>query len=185
VLDLCGGFAMTNFIRMPFAGLVLVFLVLGAVSFPTLAHSAETGKESKIDAKNPPEETKQIARLIAANELMRLHWTRWVTGKELKGIAEETAKGINEQLENLWTARFLVPRLKATGQRLDEFEKQGVMEIRAGVAEVWNDTPERLQYMRGMRATTTCLQCHRPLGEPALKLEEGDLLGIISVNLKR
>ena len=59
------------------------------------------------------------------------------------------------------------------------------MEIRAGVAEVWNDTPERLQYMRGMRATTTCLQCHRPLGEPALKLEEGDLLGIISVNLKR
>lgn len=176
---------MTNFNRLLFGGFVLVLLVLGAVSFPKFVHSSETGKDSKIEAKNPPEETKQIARLIAANELMRLHWTRWATGKELKDIAEETAQGINEQLENQWTARFLVPRLKATGQRLDEFEKQGVTEIRAGVAEVWNDTPQRLLYMRGMRATTTCLRCHRPLGKPALKLEEGDLLGIISVNLKR
>jgi len=139
----------------------------------------------KVGQIEPSNETKQIARLVAANELMRLHWTEWVTGRELKEIARVTASGINEQLDNRWEAKFLVPRLKATGQRLSELEKQGIVDIRSGLPEFWRSTRDGLHYMRGMRATKTCLQCHRPLGAPALKLEEGDLLGIISVRLKQ
>jgi hypothetical protein len=65
------------------------------------------------------------------------------------------------------------------------FEQQAVEDIRAGVVEVWRDVPDGMQYVRGIRATTTCIQCHQPLGTPRGELKEGDLLGIISLKLER
>lgn len=175
---------MSRFIQLTLLGTIVATVSIGPLQCQEVCNAKEPQSSGQHDEIEPSNETQQIARLIAANELMRLHWTEWVTGKELKEIAKTTAKGINEQLDNRWEAKFLVPRLHVTGQRLNELEKQGIVDIRAGVPEVWRKTRDGLHYTRGMRAATACLQCHRPLGQPALKLEEGDLLGVISLTLK-
>ena len=141
--------------------------------------------EKSAETVTPTSEMQQIARLTVANELMRLHWTTWVTGKELRTIASQAAKGINDQFEIRSEAEFLLPEVKAKPQKRSVFEKQAVEEIRAGVTELWRDAPDGKQYVRGIRATKSCLQCHQPLGTPGGELNEGDLLGIISIKLKR
>ncbi len=141
--------------------------------------------EQSAETVEPTAEMKQVASLTAANELMRLHWTTWVTGKELRTIASQAAKGINDQFEIRSEAEFLLPEVKAKPQKQSEFEKQAVEDIRAGVTELWRDAPDGMQYVRGIRATKTCIQCHQPLGTPGGELNEGDLLGVISIKLKR
>ncbi len=147
--------------------------------------AAEPEKSAETVTPTPTAEMQQIAHLTVANELMRLHWTTWVTGKELRTIANRAAKGINDQFELRTETQFLLPEVKAKPQKQSAFEKQAVEDIRAGVTELWLDAPDGMQYVRGIRATKTCIQCHQPLGTPGGELNEGDLLGIISVKLKR
>lgn len=174
---------MNTLARIPPVAVVVVIVSVAALGWPQASAAPEP--KPKSEQTELPMEKKQMARLIVANELMRLHWTSWVSGRELKEIAKEAAKGINEQLENRWDGEFLLPEARARPQRLATFEKQAIDDIQAGVTEVWRDTPEGVQYVRGIRATTTCAKCHQPLGTPRGELQEGDLLGIISVKLMK
>lgn len=176
---------MSKFVHMTLLGMTVLTVSLGSLAAIEVCLAEEPESKRQDKQAEPSKESKQVAQLIAANELMRLHWSEWVTGRELKEIAKETAKGINEQLEIRWAAKVMVPLMEAPDKPLSEFEKQGIDDIRAGVAEVWHKTPDGWHYMCGMRATKSCLQCHRPLNDPGRKLEVGDLLGIISVTLKQ
>jgi hypothetical protein len=181
--DQCGDRSMTVRLRK-FCVVLLSSLWLVACSGLS-SGAAEPEQEKSPETVTPSKEFQQIARLTVANELMRLHWTTWVTGKELRTIADQAAKGINDQFELRPEVEFLLPEVKAKPQKRSAFEKQAVEEIRAGVTESWRDAPDGKQYVRGIRATKTCIQCHQPLGTPSGELNEGDLLGIISIKLKR
>lgn len=141
-------------------------------------------KEEDATAK-PTKEMQQIARLSVANELMRLHWTKWITDQAHAKTIRETAKGIDDQLEVRPRVEYLLPDVKAERKQFDEFEKQATDDIRAGVPEVWRDTPDGAQYLRGIRAAQACVLCHQTLGARSGELKEGDLLGIISMKLDR
>ena len=138
----------------------------------------------KSDA-GPSSELKKIARLVAANELMRLHWTNWVTDAEHAKIVKETAQGINEDFSNQWKFEFLAPITKKE-RKLNEFEESALVDIRAGQAEVWRQLSDQVQYLRGVRAKASCVRCHTTLlKSKEMKLEEGDLLGVVSVKLPK
>ena len=167
---------------------LLVASVIAITFFVTYSQRQLGATEPAVKEPNksvkPTAEMEQTARLIVANELMRLHWTRWVTGKQLREIADEAAQEINDQLENRMEVEFLLPDEKGKRRKLDAFEEQAVEDIRAGVEEAWHEDSEGTQYVRGIRATKTCIHCHQPLGSPNAELSEGDLLGIISLKLK-
>ncbi len=162
--------------------MTVTFLMWHPVDAIQGAERDEKKSASKVE---PTQEMDRIARLTVANELMRLHWETWVSGKELRMIAKQAGDEINHQLETRSNAEFLLPEVKPRPRPLDDFEKKSVEDVRAGIAEVWREVPGGTQYVRGIRATPACIQCHEAIGSPRGELGEGDLLGIISLKFKR
>lgn len=135
-------------------------------------------------AVKPSKSMKEVAGLTVANELMRLHWTSWVSGRELKEIAKAAATEINERVGKRAEVEFILPEVLSNRRRLDSFEKRALGEIRAGVPKVWREIGDGMQLIGGIRATTACIQCHQPMGAPSDEPMEGDLLGVVSLRLK-
>ena len=125
------------------------------------------------------------ARLVLANELMRIHWTGWVTDDEHAEVVRNTVRGINDGFKNKWKVEWLLPEVVSINRKRDNFETSAVEAIRAGEPELRRTVSEEVQFLLPVRASTACLKCHTALRSPRMPLEEGDLLGIASVQLKR
>ena len=139
--------------------------------------------EEKSDQR-PDDSEATTAQLVLANELMRIHWTSWATDGEHAELVKDMIQGIHDPFKDRWKLEWLAPEVVATKRRQGEFEKSAVEAIRAGEPEVRRKVSEGVNFILPVRARTTCLKCHTALRSRADQLQEGDLLGIASVQLK-
>ena len=161
-----------------------VCVSLGLLGTLGVAIALQAEEKSRSDQR-PDDSESRTAQLILANELMRIHWTSWATDDEHAELVKDMIQGIHDPFKDQWKLEWLVPEVAATKRRQGAFEKSAVEAIRAGEPELRRAVSEGVNFILPVRARTTCLNCHTALRFRAVPLQEGDLLGIASVQLKR
>ena len=160
-----------------------VGIVLGALALLSL--SVTSRAEEKQPRERPADSAITTAKLVLANELLRIHWAGWETDKGRDELILDVAQGINDGLKDKWKVEWLVSDIVPAKKKPTAFERAAVEEIRAGEPELRRRVVDGIHFVLPVRAKSTCLQCHTNLRPGGLPFEEGDLLGVASVLLKR
>jgi hypothetical protein len=156
------------------AAALFVSLVWAALAQSKLVKVA-TGKDDAI---------RDLARLLAAHEVQKLHWTTLEATNEFRTVIEQLSHDLlAEQFTRRWKLRLL-PASKANdlAADLDEFEKQAVIALHAGQDESWQvEADGVVRLAKAVRAKTNCLVCHqaRQEGDGPKYITENEIIGIV------
>jgi len=159
--------------------LVGALVAAAAVSACAVLLFAEDPQRS-AESRGVPPRTQQLARIIAAHELLKHHFALFEADEQGRLLVTQMCDAISQGAEVgvTWSSRQLPREAKDDDRKPSEFEQAALRRLTAekdGPREVWSD--DRTRYVRAVTVTHKhCTGCHEPVG-----LEEGDLIGFTSI----
>jgi hypothetical protein len=127
---------------------------------------------------------RDLARLLAAHEVYKLHWTTLEASREFRPVIDQLSHDLlDEQFTHRWKVRVLpVSKANDLAADLDEFEKQAVIALHAGQDESWQVEGDGVvRLAKAVRAKTSCLACHQARQEVdgPKYITENETIGIV------